>query len=422
MPHRLLVATYHYPPDPSVGGRRWEAMVGWLCSLGHEVTVLTTRAWGTADDGAVRVVRTSDLVASGMLRRLFARPPLPSAEEGVPVQKPPPRLLADVVVPDAYLVSWVLRAVPVARRLIDECEIDCLVTSGPPHSAHLLGLLLGRRRPAWIADFRDGWRYETLRSQWPTKVQDRLDATLERRVATAAEVTVGVTRPIARDFAERLGARSAHIPNGWDPRIELDLASVERPMLDRRFVNVVYTGQLAGPPGRDPKPLFRALDMLRRDHPDAAERLRVVLAGRLDTVVEKMLHELDPPDKVLYLGHLDRAATASLQRDADALLLLTTPGHASHATGKLFEYLAAGRPIIALADGSEAARIVTETGTGTTVSADQPEAIMQALLTAVDGRLASAFAPHRLDRYVYPAPAEEFAAEIDRAITAHNRR
>jgi glycosyltransferase involved in cell wall biosynthesis len=107
---------------------------------------------------------------------------------------------------------------------------------------------------------------------------------------------------------------------------------------------------------------------------------------------------------------------AALQRDADALLLLTSVGHASQATGKLFEYLTAGRPIIALARGNEAARIVSETSTGLTVAPNDPEAIADALLAAADGRLAAAYDPHGLDQYVYPAPAEAFAAEIERVL------
>ena len=415
---RFLVATYHFPPDPSIGGRRWDAMAAWLRELGHEVTVLTTRAWGAQADDRPWIARTGDLVASRRLRRLLARPALPAAGDEMPLQKPAPRGLADVVVPDAYLLSWVLGAVPVARRLIAERGIDCLLTSGPPQSAHILGLLLGRARPIWLADFRDGWRYEMLRPPWPTRAQERLDAALERRTVAAADGVIGVTKPIAEDFADRLAARSVHIPNGWDPRAEAGLAAAERPALDPEFVNVVYTGTLSGPPGRDAKPLFDAVDTLRNSHPAAAARLRIVLAGRLSTADRMLLAGLAPSASVVHLGHLDRGATSGLQRDADALVLLTSPGHASHATGKLFEYLSAGRPIIALADGNEAARIVSETGTGTSVPPDDPEAIAGALLAAVEGRLAKEYAPRGIARYVYPAPAAALVAEVEHALSA----
>ncbi len=397
-------------------------MTAWLRELGHQVTVLTTRAWGdTAEDGD-QVVRTADLVASQALRRLLARPALPSAGKGIPLQKPAPKILADVVVPDAYLLSWVAGAVPAARRLIAERAIDCVVTSGPPHSAHLLGLGLGRHAPGWIADFRDGWRYETLRAPWPTTVQDRVDAALERRVVASADGIVAVTKPIVDDFARRLGAESALIPNGWDPRLEPMLADAARPMLDPRYLNIVHTGQLSGLRGRDPRPLFKALKLLSDRNPDASNRLRIVLAGRLDIAEQQMLAGLGHDSGIVHIGHLERTATAALQRDADALLLMTSIGHPSQATGKLFEYLTAGRPIIALAKDNEAARIVTQTRTGVTAAPDQPEEIADALLASVDGRLAEAYSPRRLDQYIYPAPAAEFAAEVERILARHRNR
>ena len=397
-------------------------MSAWLRTLGHEVTVLTTRAWGTPADDGPWIVRTGDLVASRPLRRMLSRPSLDKPEAPPPLRKLPPRVLSDVVVPDAYLLSWVPGTVSRARRLIAERAIDCLVTSGPPQSSHLLGLLLGRSRPAWIADFRDGWRHEMLRPPWPTSAQEHLDAELERRVVAAAELVVGVTKPIADDFASRRGARAVHIPNGWDPRGDAKLSAARRPVLDRQFVNVVHTGQLSGSRGRDPRALFEALDELRRTHPGASARLRIVLAGSLDAAEQELLTALPPSAGVIHVGFLERYAAAALQRDADALLLLTSTGHASQATGKLYEYLTAGRPIIALASDNEAARIVTETGTGITVPPNDPQAIARVLLAVVQGQLQAAYAARNLERYVYPAPAVAFAAEIEHALSVSASR
>jgi glycosyltransferase involved in cell wall biosynthesis len=411
---RLLVATYHFPPDPSVGGRRWDAMTYWLRDLGHEVTVLSTSAWGVPDGDEDGVRRTGDLVTNSALRRILARPSLPVPGREMPVQKPPSRLLGDVVVPDAYLLSWMLGAAPVARRLVRDRRIECMITSGPPHSAHLLGLMLGSLRPPWIADFRDGWRYEMLRPPWPLRIQDRLDARLEQRVAQTAEALIGVTAPIAADFARRLGVSAEHVPNGWDPRAdELDGRSAG-PVLDGDLVNIVHAGQLSGPRGRDPRPVFEAIELLRSEHPHA--RIRLILAGRLDIGEQALLARLPDDGSIVHVGHLERREVFALERRADALLLLTSTGHASQATGKLFEYLTAGKPIIALAEGNEAARIVTETGTGITVPPDSPTEIADALLAAADGRLQRDYAPRNLDRYIYPAPARELAAVVERAI------
>ena len=106
---------------------------------------------------------------------------------------------------------------------------------------------------------------------------------------------------------------------------------------------------------------------------------------------------------------------AEVQRSADALVLLTSR-NSSEATGKLFEYLFSGRPIVALAENNEAARIVRETSTGVTVPPDDVEAIAAALRRVVSGELVREYAPRNLDQYEYPRPAEQMAELVEEAI------
>jgi glycosyltransferase involved in cell wall biosynthesis len=120
---------------------------------------------------------------------------------------------------------------------------------------------------------------------------------------------------------------------------------------------------------------------------------------------------------VQHLGPLDRADALALQRSADVLVLITSRDP-SEATGKLFEYLAAGRPILALAEGNEAERIVRETNTGITVPPDDVDAIADALRRAARGELARDYAPRGIERYAYPGLAEEAAEVIEQAIAA----
>jgi Glycosyl transferase 4-like domain len=435
----LLVLSYYFPPDPSIGGARWAAMSEWLRRAGHEVTVITSKANGAPREHEHWVVRTFDVGAVGSVRRLLGRTPtLPSSEicidhdaiqscargprsaplaaDLASVHSPTPWWFTNLVVPDECLLTWCPAAFRQARRLVREREIDCVITTGPPHSTHLLALLLGRRRPAWIADLRDGWRFEALRPTWPTPAQDRMDAQLERRALCAADAVIGVTRPIADDARARLGVPSAYIPNGWNPELDADLSLASRPALGRDRINVVYTGTLSGPRGRDPRPLFAALRRLAVERPAVASCLRLVLAGRLQAGEQRLLRTLDLGACVEHVGSLSRNAAAALQRDADVLLLLTAAGHTSEATGKLFEYLSAARPILALAHENVAASIVRETGTGVAVAPDDVSGIMRALEAAGDGTLAAAYNPHGLERYTYPGPAEEVAQLIERAI------
>jgi glycosyltransferase involved in cell wall biosynthesis len=421
-PRRLLVVVYPYPPMPSSGSNRWLAMAKYLRRLGHDVTVLTTSAFGPLDDDReAGVVRVADLTANARLRKAFRRPPLPGATTETPaVHEPPPDPFMRVLVPDPYVISWTPQVAWTARRLVRERGIDCIVTSSPYESTHLVGLTCPRR-VAWIADFRDGWRFDPWRPPFYLRAQTALDGFLERTVVTRADRVLAATRPIAEDLERRLGVAARYVPNGWDPDLEDDIRAASPPPLDPERVSIVHTGLLRGAWGRDPGPLMQALRRVLDHDPAIAARLEFVLAGRADPDEERMLQAYCLGDFVRRVGHLPRASALALQRRADVLLLVTSP-NVSEATGKLFEYLAAGKPILALADGNEAARIVTETRTGAAVPPDDVEAIARALRDAATGRLAEAYEPRNLETFRYPAPAEEVAEEVERAVERRSAR
>lgn len=416
---RIVVVTYPYPPMPSVGGNRWLAMAKYLRRAGHEVTVVTTSLFGThADDAAQGVVRTADLAGARLVRRILRRPPLRTAEGDVPTDTPPPALVTRVVVPDAYLVSWTPLAAVALRRLVREREVDCVVTTTPYESAHLAPLALGGRRPAWVADFRDGWSFESHRAPFPTRAQRALDLRLERLVVGRADRVVAATAPIAEDFRERLGVDAAHVPNGWDPELEPTDEPPDAPAVDPARATLVHTGTLSGAWGRDPRPLLEALQRVVSDHPELRERMELLLVGRMTEDQERLLRRYDPDGVARTTGLVSRAAAMTTQRRASALLLITAPDSRAEATGKLFEYLAAGRPIVALAANNEAARIVRETGTGVAVPPGDVDAIARELVRVVRGQLERVFAPRGLERYRYPTPAAAMAEAIEQAIAA----
>jgi glycosyltransferase involved in cell wall biosynthesis len=412
----MVVVPYFYPPFPG-SGNRWPTLVRYLRRAGHTVTVLATDAFGRINsDDELGIVRVGDLRSSGPLRRLLQRGDLPVAGATTP-EIPPTALLTKVLVPDAYVVSWLPAALVSLRRILTRSAVDVLVTSGPPDSTHLLGLLLGRRRPAWIADFRDGWCFEPLREPFPTSPQRAMDRWLERRVASTADVAVGATRPIADDLAGRLGAQAAYVPNAWDP--EARIGSDPQTAAEGFGVRLVYTGTLSGVRGSSPEPLLRAMRIVLDEA--ALPALRFVVAGRLTATERNLIDRSGVAEAVVHLGVLDRADALALQRSADALLLLTSR-NSSEATGKIFEYLGAKRPILALAEGNEAARIVRETNTGISVPPDDVNAIAAALRQVASGDLSRAFAPHGLDRFTYPGPADAMAELVEEAILRRRSR
>lgn len=423
MPSRkLLVLTYHWPPFPGSGATRWTSLVKYLRRAGHEVTVVTTSALGVLpSDSDEGVVRTGDLAGASGLRRLLRRPPpAASGAAGGTATKPAPAILTRTLVPDSYVASWVPFAVSAARRELRSRSIDCVITSSPPDSVHVAGLCLGAARPAWVADLRDGWLFEPLKPAFPTGVQRRIDARLERRVAEGADALVAATRPIAEDLERRLGTPATLVPNAWDPDLESDAEAVPAVELPTGSFSFVHTGTLSGGWGRDPRGLATALASLTAESQNLRARVRLVLAGSVRPEDIRLFADRGLEDIVDYLGPLPHARAIALQRAASTLILVTS-ANVGEATGKLFEYLVSGRPIIAVGGPNEATRIVEETSTGVVVPADDQAALVAALKDALEGRLASAYSPHGLERYTYPGPADDMAEVVDRAIARHGK-
>jgi glycosyltransferase involved in cell wall biosynthesis len=420
---RILVVTYPYPPMPSVGGNRWLAMSKYLRRAGHEVEILTTGAFGALTDDRERGVhRTGDLIAAGWLRTLLRRPPLPQPGVAAAEDTPAPAIATKTLVPDMYVATWVPYAVAAARRLLRERSFDCIVTTSAYESTHLVPLALGPARPPWVADFRDGWTFHPHKPPYPSAAQRRLDVALERRVVTTAERTIVVERPVGEDLRARLGVHAVHVPNGWDPELADEARAASSPPLDPDRVMLVHTGKLSGAWGRHPGTLFEAMALLRERSPAAAARISLVLAGRLDAAERQLIESAGLAEMLLHVGQLSRGEAMALQRRGDALVLITAPDLVWELPGKLFEYIGAERPVLALADGNEAARVVRETGIGWTVPPLDVAAIARALERIAAGELRMKPDAAALARYVYPAPAIAAAEQIERAMFAREMR
>jgi glycosyltransferase involved in cell wall biosynthesis len=403
-------------------------MARWLARLGHRVMVVTTSAYGQdpsgpvpldpgdvgeaegAGGGALAVSRTGDLQ---LLRaRLHGHERVDSMFDA-DTYSGRPHPLSRVIVPEPLRVAWEPLALLRARRLAAQLRVDCVITTSPPESAHRIGRVLGRQGFPWVADVRDAWTFEPLRPRFPTAAQRRLDARLERRWLGAADVVTCVSRPAAEDLRERGIADPLLVPNGWEPDLAGPADEAVPPSLDSGRVSLVYTGRF-GSHGRDPAPLVAALGRLAAESPEAAARVELVVAGPL-TERERALLDADvSPARIVVLGSLERPRALALQRAADALLVLASPTRSQLANLKLFEYLAADRPILAIAGGTEAGRIVEEAG-GVLARADDETSIVTALRRLAAQELAPP-RPESRERYSYPALAERMAEAVELAI------
>ena len=407
----VLLVAYFFPPCRDIGAGRPAAMARYLERLGHGVTVLTTRAYGELPDDAEHGVhRAPDLqLARARLRGERTIGSLYAAD----TYSGRPHPLSRVLVPEPLVAAWMPFARALALRLAASERFDCVLTTSPPESAHLVGHALQRRRGLpWVAELRDAWRLESLRPPFPLSAQRHLDGWLERRTLAAADAVVCVSQPAAADLRARGIANPLVIENGWDPeQVEAARAESSGIGLDPDRVSLVYTGRFGR--GRDPGALVDALAMLARDEPEIAARLELLIAGPLTAEERQSLARAVPPSRIVLLGTLPHERALALQREADALALIAHPQRSQLLNYKLFEYLAAERPILALAAGTEAGRVAAELGCEVVGAADA-RAIAGALR-----RLSSEGLPvperAAAARYAYPAPAEKLATVIEAA-------
>ena len=296
---------------------------------------------------------------------------------------------ANVFLPDAR-VGWVPFAAHAARRLVRAGRADAVLTSGPPHSTHLVGLALRRtlaaHRVPWVADFRDPWTGINFYDELPMTAPARaFDAALERRVLRAADAVVTVSPTWARELEAkgRLPPGAVRvIQNGFDPD---DLGRPAPPgapaLASGGAFPLVHVGSLYG--SRDPEALWASVAALRGR--GGLERLRVRLVGRVDDAVRASLKRHGLSEITDEGGVVDHAAAVAEMASAGLLFLSIEPvqGAGGILTGKLYEYLASGRPVLALGppDG-DAARLLASVDGGRLVAWDDRPALEAALAGA----------------------------------------
>jgi Glycosyltransferase Family 4 len=400
--HILLVA-YLYPPCNAVSAHRPAGLRRAFESAGIRTTVLTSVISGSYDDDdAQRIVRAGDL----RTRFRTQYQTLVGYRDGPLEARAKPRRWANYIVPDPTAVSWLPQAFVQLFRLIRSDRPDVIVTTSGPESSHLLGLAASAVGIRWVADYRDDWLRD-VRHPVPLRVIDRA---LERQVARRSTIVTTVNDAITADVERRHGVRAFTIANGFD-RAVLAEAPDERATLAPTRFSLVYTGLLAIDVGeqpvvnrgRDAQTFLDALALLAARDPSFASRFELVVAGPISDSEREVLTGGELGNFVRVLGLLPRERALGLQQAADGLLLI--PGGAGATTAKVYEYLAAQKPIFAVTerDGVAAALLGTA-GEHTLAEGDDPESLAAALETYLTRWTGASYQPYPgfdLDAYEY---------------------
>ncbi len=408
---RVLIVSLYWPPAGGPGVQRPLKLAAHLSALGVTVHVLAPDdpKWLHRDESLVE----PEGVTVHRARNVGPRSRRPGEELHRATGARRARTHASlafrrVLVPDAA-VLWNATAIPAARRIVLEHGIDAVLTTSPPGSVHIAGAAVARSVPvAWVADLRDSIARHSQRRH-----DIRGEGLLARAVADRADAVVCASEAIAEEMrVEGAGSRVHVIGNGADFE-EFEGLSYEP---SERF-RITHTGSFFG--ARDPR-LF--LDALAQVEGDVVARF----VGDFRQRDREHAERLALNDRIELIPYLPRREALALQRASEALLLLVPEAGGRGRgvlSGKVFEYLAAERPILALVPPrGEAAQLVQETGAGIVVDSTDIEGAVNALQQLVDrheerGADSWSLSREARERLSRRARSEEFL-EVLRAVTA----
>ena len=420
---RLLIITYYWPPTGGSGVQRWVKFGKYLPEFGWQPVVYTpenpeqlARDESLLADipACAEVIKTHIVEPYAAYRRLTGGK---QGQEVNPVnaqQKTWKQRLSlwirgNCFIPDPR-VGWVRPSVRFLKKYLAEHPVDAVVTTGPPQSVHLIGLGLKKALGVrWIADFRDPWTemfyYKHLGLSAAADCKHRR---LEQSVLDGADLIVSVSPPVAADFQAKTKTPVVLITNGFDeddfaapsssfagltgespasapgvqvfpgpkkgPEKYLDTPAPQRP---RTKIRLVHTGLFAA--DGNPLNLWDALSERCAADADFRERLEIRLAGKVDAAITDAIRARGLGDNLVELGYLPHDETVREQREADILLLplRREPEYAKVLPGKIFEYLAARRPVLGIGqeDGAAAA-VLRDAAAGEMFDWDKKEELL----------------------------------------------
>ena len=411
---KVLLITFSFPPAGGVGVLRALSLAKYLPASGVELHVLTARNAPSVgrDESLLRQIPeevhvhrtwTLDLPFRWRkgLKRLLGRGKTPAAaskpSSGKPSHAKPGlaarlrAIVANLLLPDPQ-IGWLPFARPAARRLIRRYGIDAVIITVPPFSTLRLVSDLRRRFPRLpvVADFRDEWISTTLglvsfnSNQRARQVAEQTESATVRDATAVVAVTEAAVRELRGRYPQQSAAKFLSIPNGFDAALPAAAQMQTAPRTGT--VSLIYMGTVYG--STAPESFAAALRSLS---PELRDRLSVRFIGHIETEAHRsILAELAPT--VELCGFLPQAeALAQLQHAAYLLLISHDPINVS---AKFYDYLGAGRPILAaLHPAGDVRRILDETRGGWWADVKSPEAIAALLTQAVNRSPQLAYRP-----------------------------
>ena len=393
---RVLIITYYWPPSGGSGVQRWRKMSKYPPENGWQPVIYTTEGaeYPIVDPSLEKdvapeteVIRRPIFEPYAFYKKFLGMKKEETVKMGFIQEKEKKKgwkenlslwIRGNLFIPDARR-WWVKPSVKYLKNYLKDHPVDAIISTGPPHSMHLIAMKLKEAlRIPWVADFRDPWTeidyYNDLRL---TRCSDRKHHRLEREVLSKADKVVTVAPDGARRLG-KIGNRNVRVVyNGFDRDDD-----AQTPISLPESFTITYLGVLSKI--QNPKNLWQVLGELIKEDEKFNKDLKINIIGQIDNSVSQSIEEQGLSQHVTYSPYIPHDQVSAVHRSSTLLLLLLMPDSEPRAkgllTGKLFEYLAAGRPILCIGpEDGDAARILKETQAGVTVRFEDRERMKETI-------------------------------------------
>lgn len=386
---KVLIVTYYWPPAGGPGVQRWLYFVSYLRDFGIEPVVYTPEnAHFPLRDASLEQQIPSDITVYRQkiwepyqLANWLSPKKTKRISSGIINRDHPGRLerlmlwvRGNLFIPDARRF-WIKPSVRFLKDIVAKEGIDTVITTGPPHSMHMIGLKLKAKTDVrWIADFRDPWSsigyHDAL---FLSKRAQKKHRILEKAVLNQADALITTSALTREEFIPLTGRPIHVITNGYSGSLN-QRAQPEGPF------RLSHIGSLLS--GRNPKVLWSALRNLCEKDREFQRDLEIELIGPVSGEVLQSLEDAGLEGHLRHLDYIPHQQAIAHQRRAQVLLLIEIDRPETRAIipGKFFEYLAAARPILAIGPkGWEVAGIVASCKSGAAYTYKEEKAIEQKL-------------------------------------------
>ena len=352
---KVLLITYYWPPAGGSGVQRWLKFIKYFSCFGIDPIVYTVEnpSYAIEDESLMsevpadlQVIREPIWEPNNILSKLKTN----EAKQSAGFLNPDPSFLqrqmhyirANYFIPDARKY-WIKPSVRKLTTFLKENPVDVIISTGPPHSVHMIGYelkkLLGIK---WLADFRDPWTNIDYFHNLPlTKGARKKHHELEDEVLKEADAILVVGKTMREEFIDR-NQNVYVVSNGFDDRVDDDEV-----IMDRKF-SISHIGMMNA--DRNPKIFWQALRELIDENEDFSRDLSVKLIGKCDEEVYQTVNDFALNNYVNFVAYVAHKDVLKFQRSSQLLLLAVNnvPSSRSVITGKVFEYLQSNRPIIGI--------------------------------------------------------------------------